>query len=132
MVVDSLSTPQHYSVRTSNHGGAMSSTTAPELLDIKNIASCSKGFSGDCQNYSVENEEDGVNGFFDDFSDYSDEDIVTSQRRRTKRYISYDALLKNRVPCGQRGSSYYYCGIPGQANPYRRGCSVITRCARFN
>ncbi|KAM5562272.1 protein RALF-like 33 [Rosa sericea] len=113
MVVDSISsTPQHFSVRTSNHGRAMS--TAPPRPDIKNIDSCSDGFSGDCLSYSVEDEEDGSN---DD---------------RPKRTISYEALKRNMVPCGQPGHSYYYCGISGQANPYRRGCSVITRCARFD
>ena len=49
------------------------------------------------------------------------------------RYISYGALKRNRIPCRRRGASYYNCGRPNQqANTYRRGCSVITRCARFN
>ncbi|KAJ4767985.1 Rapid ALkalinization Factor [Rhynchospora pubera] len=47
------------------------------------------------------------------------------------RYISYDALKKNRVPCGRRGWSYYNCRRGGRANPYHRGCSFITRCARI-
>ena len=46
------------------------------------------------------------------------------------QYISYGALQANRVPCSQRGASYYNC-VPGaSANPYRRGCSAITRCRR--
>jgi Rapid ALkalinization Factor (RALF) len=48
-----------------------------------------------------------------------------------KRYISYDALKKNRVPCNRRGQSYYNCQRGRQANPYRRGCSFITKCARI-
>ncbi|KAE9599878.1 putative rapid ALkalinization Factor [Lupinus albus] len=48
----------------------------------------------------------------------------------TKRYISYDALEKDNPPCNNRGQSYYGCGRSEQANPYYRGCSVITHCAR--
>ncbi|XP_074576041.1 rapid alkalinization factor-like [Curcuma longa] len=47
------------------------------------------------------------------------------------RYISYDALKRDRVPCDRRGQSYYNCSRQRQANPYRRGCTVITRCARM-
>lgn len=46
------------------------------------------------------------------------------------QYISYGALSKDTVPCNHRGNSYYNCGSVGQANPYSRGCSVITQCAR--
>ncbi|PWA44620.1 hypothetical protein CTI12_AA523820 [Artemisia annua] len=46
------------------------------------------------------------------------------------RHISYDALQGNNVPCSQRGASYYNCRSGGQANPYQRGCSTITRCRR--
>ncbi|KAK9077764.1 hypothetical protein SSX86_006101 [Deinandra increscens subsp. villosa] len=46
------------------------------------------------------------------------------------RYISYGALSKNNVPCSRRGASYYNCRSGGQANPYSRGCSTITRCRR--
>lgn len=43
-------------------------------------------------------------------------------------YIGYDALRRNAVPCSYRGASYYNCRPGGQANPYSRGCSSITRC----
>ncbi|XP_059660400.1 rapid alkalinization factor-like [Cornus florida] len=46
-------------------------------------------------------------------------------------YISYDSLRANRVPCNRRGQSYYNCNQRGRANPYRRGCSRISRCARY-
>ncbi|CAM8960069.1 hypothetical protein QQ045_004644 [Rhodiola kirilowii] len=46
------------------------------------------------------------------------------------QYISYGALNRNRVPCNQRGASYYNCQRGAQANPYTRGCSAITRCRR--
>ncbi|XP_058077103.1 protein RALF-like 1 [Magnolia sinica] len=46
----------------------------------------------------------------------------------TSQYISYQALRRNSVPCSRRGASYYNCRPGAQANPYRRGCSAITRC----
>ncbi|CAO2836722.1 unnamed protein product [Amaranthus hypochondriacus] len=48
----------------------------------------------------------------------------------TSNYISYAALNRNRVPCSRRGASYYNCRPGAQANPYSRGCSAISRCAR--
>ncbi|KAJ3694790.1 hypothetical protein LUZ60_000167 [Juncus effusus] len=47
------------------------------------------------------------------------------------RYISYEALKKDRVPCNRRGNSYYNCMRTTRANPYRRGCSIITRCKKI-
>lgn len=46
----------------------------------------------------------------------------------TTSYISYGALQRDTVPCSRRGASYYNCQSGGQANPYNRGCSAITRC----
>ncbi|KAM3329145.1 hypothetical protein ACQJBY_026303 [Aegilops geniculata] len=52
-------------------------------------------------------------------------------RKPTARYISYAALRADQVPCNKRDKSYYTnCGSMQQANPYTRGCSAITRCAR--
>ncbi|XP_010548947.1 PREDICTED: rapid alkalinization factor 23-like [Tarenaya hassleriana] len=48
----------------------------------------------------------------------------------TRRYISYGALRRGSVPCSRRGASYYNCRRGAHANPYSRGCSVITRCRR--
>ncbi|CAL5394990.1 unnamed protein product [Camellia sinensis] len=45
-----------------------------------------------------------------------------------KRYISYETLKRDSVPCTKPGASYYNC--KGEANPYHRGCEVITGCAR--
>ncbi|KAL1805611.1 hypothetical protein DCAR_0831353 [Daucus carota subsp. sativus] len=45
-------------------------------------------------------------------------------------HISYSALTANKVPCNQRGNSYYNCGATGKANPYHRGCTAATQCAR--
>ncbi|XP_044487087.1 protein RALF-like 33 [Mangifera indica] len=60
-------------------------------------------------------------------------DMDTEINRRilaARRYISYGALRANTVPCSRRGASYYNCRAGGQANPYSRGCSAITRCRR--
>ncbi|KAK2443207.1 hypothetical protein P8452_21561 [Trifolium repens] len=46
-----------------------------------------------------------------------------------KKYISYDTLKRDMVPCDKAGASYYNCH-PKQANHYSRGCEVITACAR--
>lgn len=54
-----------------------------------------------------------------------------AQRQPRNRYISYAALRADQVPCNRRGRSYYSnCASQQPANPYRRGCSAITRCAR--
>ncbi|CAA7027974.1 unnamed protein product [Microthlaspi erraticum] len=46
-----------------------------------------------------------------------------------KRYIGYETLRRDMVPCQKPGASYYDCRS-GQANSYSRGCDTITRCAR--
>ncbi|XP_077251598.1 protein RALF-like 24 [Tasmannia lanceolata] len=46
------------------------------------------------------------------------------------KYISYEALRRDVVPCSKPGNSYYNCHGTGKANPYTRGCQVITGCAR--
>ncbi|XP_020589625.1 rapid alkalinization factor-like [Phalaenopsis equestris] len=58
-------------------------------------------------------------------------DLSSESSRRilaTSSYISYDALKRGSVPCSRRGASYYNCRPGGEANPYSRGCSAITRC----
>ncbi|KAM5569639.1 protein RALF-like 24 [Rosa sericea] len=44
-----------------------------------------------------------------------------------KRYISYETLRRDLVPCARPGASYYNCHAV-VANPYNRGCEVITGC----
>lgn len=67
-----------------------------------------------------------------DTIDMSEEMMMESESARRalagRGYISYNAMQKNNVPCNQRGQSYYDCNSRGQANPYSRGCNVITRC----
>ena len=45
-----------------------------------------------------------------------------------RRYISYDALRGDAVPCSRPGVPYYNCRTSTTANPYTRGCESITRC----
>ncbi|XP_077252598.1 rapid alkalinization factor-like [Tasmannia lanceolata] len=47
-----------------------------------------------------------------------------------KKYISYESLKKDEVPCSRPGASYYNCHGLSKANPYTRGCEFITGCAR--
>lgn len=46
-----------------------------------------------------------------------------------KKFISYETLRRDMTPCANPGAPYYNCHS-GVANPYNRGCEVITRCAR--
>ncbi|KAI3459704.1 hypothetical protein Pfo_016367 [Paulownia fortunei] len=64
-----------------------------------------------------------------------EEEMMDSESNRRallmqKRYISYDTLKRDLVPCDRPGASYYNCKGPGVANSYSRGCEMITRCAR--
>ncbi|KVI10470.1 rapid alkalinization factor-like [Cynara cardunculus var. scolymus] len=67
-----------------------------------------------------------------DTIDVREEMMMESESARRilagRGYISYSAMQKNNVPCNQRGQSYYDCNSRGRANPYSRGCNVITRC----
>ena len=47
-----------------------------------------------------------------------------------KKYISYETLKRDLVPCNTPGASYYDCKAGGEGHSYNRGCEVITRCAR--
>ncbi|KAK9726284.1 hypothetical protein RND81_05G203900 [Saponaria officinalis] len=49
----------------------------------------------------------------------------------TTQFISYGAMEADRVPCSERGSSYYNCIPTASVNPYERGCSSIARCGRY-
>ncbi|RVW21901.1 Protein RALF-like 4 [Vitis vinifera] len=76
------------------------------------------------------------NGLVGDCIDPYAETMMDSEvSRRTLaqggKFISYGALKKNNVPCNRRGRSYYNCRKGGRANPYQRGCSTITHCARY-
>ncbi|XP_008794136.2 protein RALF-like 22 [Phoenix dactylifera] len=77
---------------------------------------------------------DGLLGQCSDEDEEMETETGISRRglaRAGVRFISYGALSKNRVPCSRRGRSYYNCSRGNRANPYRRGCSVITQCQRI-
>ncbi|KAL2944323.1 Protein RALF-like 4 [Bienertia sinuspersici] len=80
-----------------------------------NMRTCN-GRIGDC----IGDEEEDIFGSHD----------AARQLAGRRRYISYDALKKNNVPCNRRGASYYNCNGNARANPYNRGCTYITHCAR--
>lgn len=50
-----------------------------------------------------------------------------------RRYISYELLRADVVPCSIEGVLYYNCRSGGGArvNAYHRGCGLISRCARY-
>ncbi|XP_071721346.1 protein RALF-like 24 [Rutidosis leptorrhynchoides] len=67
--------------------------------------------------------------------EYSQDEMMESEISRRvllmeKKYISYETLKRDLVPCGTPGASYYNCKGKGVANTYNRGCEIITRCAR--
>ncbi|EAZ11859.1 hypothetical protein OsJ_01733 [Oryza sativa Japonica Group] len=71
-------------------------------------------------------EEDSFGFSSEDSADYRD--TVVKPVLQGHGYISYGALRRDTTPCSVRGASYYNCRPGGQANPYSRGCSAITRC----
>ncbi|EPS72954.1 rapid alkalinization factor [Genlisea aurea] len=91
--------------------------------------------SEDAAYYGIGAPIDG-HGLVADALDLDEELMMDSEASRRQlaagNYISYGALRRNRVPCSRRGHSYYNCRASGRANPYRRGCTRVTRCARTN
>ncbi|KAL6535791.1 hypothetical protein OROHE_012635 [Orobanche hederae] len=71
---------------------------------------------------------DGITGDCDDMM----ESDISRRMLAQSGYISYGALKRDHIPCNVRGNSYYNCNSNEQANPYNRGCSQITYCARNN
>ncbi|KAL9232439.1 hypothetical protein vseg_007551 [Gypsophila vaccaria] len=65
-----------------------------------------------------------------DMEEMLDSESNRRQLAGRRRRISYEAMKRDRVPCNRPGQSYYYCRGNVQANPYRRGCTYITHCAR--
>ncbi|KAL6535734.1 hypothetical protein OROHE_012578 [Orobanche hederae] len=81
-------------------------------------------------------EPDG-HGLVADALDFDEEMMMESESARRQLrgrggHISYGAMGRNNVPCNQRGRSYYNCNGHQKANPYQRGCTRATRCARNN
>ncbi|KAI3434099.1 uncharacterized protein J3R85_006896, partial [Psidium guajava] len=69
-------------------------------------------------------------GFYTLEPELMDSEINSRLLAANRRMISYGAMNGNTVPCSRRGQSYYNCRKMKKANPYKRGCSVITRCKR--
>uniref|UniRef100_A0A5B7BL57 Putative rapid alkalinization factor 1 n=1 Tax=Davidia involucrata TaxID=16924 RepID=A0A5B7BL57_DAVIN len=86
-----------------------------ELLDVMARRVCS-GKIGECSEMAEETEMDSE----------SNRRVLVMQ----KKFISYGTLKKDMIPCDRPGASYYNCRATGKANPYTRGCEVITGCAR--
>ncbi|URD76687.1 Rapid ALkalinization Factor (RALF) [Musa troglodytarum] len=61
-------------------------------------------------------------------------EMSTEENRRLlwaaagKKYISYEALKGDVVSCTKLGVPYYNCHTFPSANPYNRGCQVISGC----
>ncbi|CAA3007366.1 protein RALF-like 24 [Olea europaea var. sylvestris] len=82
---------------------------------------------------TVESGEMGKRVCINECPEMEVEDEMDSENNRRilvirKKYISYDTLKRDSVPCTQPGASYYNCKGPGVANTYHRGCEIITRC----
>ncbi|URE12342.1 Rapid ALkalinization Factor (RALF) [Musa troglodytarum] len=45
-----------------------------------------------------------------------------------KRYISYEALRRDAVPCTRPGLPYHSCHASPWANPCSRGCQIVSVC----
>ncbi|KAL1563728.1 protein RALF-like 33 [Salvia divinorum] len=73
-------------------------------------------------------------GLVADSIDHLDQDMMMDDPIRrhlgSAGYISYGALARNKIPCDKRGQSYYNCRQHEAANPYNRGCTRVTSCAR--
>ena len=87
--------------------------------------------------YGLGSGGDGGQALVGDVLDQLDQEMLMeseSARRQlgSAGHIGYGALARNRVPCNKRGQSYYNCNSHQQANPYKRGCTRATRCARTN
>ncbi|KAL8031503.1 hypothetical protein ABFX02_13G029600 [Erythranthe guttata] len=57
---------------------------------------------------------------------------ILAGSNNNNHYISYGAISRDWVPCHVRGRSYYNCNTRQRSNPYTRGCTKITHCARNN
>ncbi|KAI6694740.1 hypothetical protein NL676_022450 [Syzygium grande] len=84
-------------------------------IDVAPARACSRSI-GDCLSEAEAMEME---------SETSRRVLLMQQRK----YISYETLRRDMVPCTTAGASYYNCHS-GTANHYNRGCEVITWCAR--
>lgn len=90
-----------------------------ELGVTKVVCSGNVSGSGECSEMDVEEAEMEM-----------DSEINKRILLMQKKFISYDTLKRDMVPCNTPGASYYNCRGNGPANSYSRGCQMITRCDR--
>ncbi|KMT14820.1 hypothetical protein BVRB_3g065450 [Beta vulgaris subsp. vulgaris] len=108
--------PTHLKISNGFSDLSLNSTESGEIDAMVNRV-CDENV-GNCPN-SIEEEEFEV-----------DSEINRRILGMRRKYISYETLKRDVVPCSTPGSSYYSCGAT-PANRYRRGCSVIAKCARM-
>ncbi|GER43079.1 rapid alkalinization factor [Striga asiatica] len=112
----------------------MASRFALAVLLVALAAMAAAAYAGDFSQAVAEPQ--GHGDLVADALDFDQEMMMESEsaRRQLRRggYISYGAMGRNNVPCNRRGRSYYNCNGHQRANPYRRGCTRATRCARNN
>ncbi|KAI3881436.1 hypothetical protein MKX03_009504 [Papaver bracteatum] len=107
-ITSTTSLMEAYSDSSSNHEmGWISATTTTRS---SSSSRCEGSTVGDCEN------------------EFEMDSEISRRILATTKYISYESLKKNSVPCSQKGASYYNCKPGAQANPYNRGCSAITKC----
>ncbi|KAL8505819.1 hypothetical protein ACS0TY_016879 [Phlomoides rotata] len=115
----------------------MACRVALVVLMVALVASAAVAYPSDGGAYYGLGSGDGGQGLVGDVMEQLDQEMLMeseSARRQLRGagHIGYGALARNRVPCNQRGRSYYNCNSHQRANPYRRGCTRATRCARSN
>ncbi|GER53857.1 rapid alkalinization factor [Striga asiatica] len=114
----------------------MASRLALAVLLVVVAAMAAAAYAGDLSLAEAFVAEPDGHGLVADALNFDEEMMMESEtaRRQLRRggYISYGAMGRNNVPCNRRGRSYYNCNGHQRANPYRRGCTRATRCARNN
>ncbi|CAL1398000.1 unnamed protein product [Linum trigynum] len=105
------------SISPSPSGGLISSNDTGMSL-----ATC-EGMDGHCFEVDAD--------FMMDMDSPSQTRLLRQMGPGRQRYITYQALRANSIPCGWRGNSYYDCDAHKRVNPYRRGCTAATRCFRY-
>ncbi|KAI3953119.1 hypothetical protein MKW98_020314 [Papaver atlanticum] len=108
-ITTTTSLMEAYSDSSSNHQMGWVSTTTSRSSSSSKLSRCQGSMVGDCENDEMDSE-------------------ISRRILATTKYISYESIKKNSVPCSLKGASYYNCKPGAQANPYTRGCSAITKC----
>ncbi|WCJ33143.1 ralf-like 24 [Euphorbia peplus] len=109
----------HTHIRISN-GVSVSGINSVERSDLDPILT--RGGDGGCSKKIGDSiEEEG---------EMMESEISRRVLVMQKKYISYETLKRDMVPCEKPGASYYECHAR-EAHSYSRGCEVITRCRGY-